>query len=125
MTIFDIINAFLFKKKNIQSLNLEDDSAFQPFLVNRWLSFYSTDIARFTNATFNKFSSLFEDKNDLFKFYKALTPERRFKRINYVKKVKIQKNEEFDKKLKVVAENKMISQRELKQYVDLYKTIVK
>lgn len=125
MTIFDLINTFIYKKKSINDLNLEDDSSFQPFLINRWLSFYSCEIASFVNSTFNKYSTVFEDKNDLFKFYKELTPQRKFKKINYIKKIKAQKNEELDKKIKVIAENKMISQREIKQYVDLYQIIVK
>jgi hypothetical protein len=125
MNIFDIINIFLFKRKTADSLNLDDDNVLQPFLINRWMSFYSRDVANFVNLTFNKYSTIFEDKNDLFKLYKNLTPQRPFKKINYVKKVKVQKNDEEEKKIKIIASNKMISQREIKQYVDLYKTIVK
>lgn len=88
MTIFDILKGIIFKKDPHLLDNVDDAKAFQPFLVNRWLSMHSGTDARIVNETVNKFGHVFNNKADLYKFMVNIFPEHRFKRISYIKKVK-------------------------------------
>jgi len=88
MTIFDIISGVLFKKKKDLIDNVDDAKQFQPYLVNRWISMHGPDDARLINETVNRFGHVFKDKTDLYKFMVEVLPQYRFKRINYIKKIK-------------------------------------
>jgi hypothetical protein len=126
MNIFQIINFILFKRSNITDLDVESQSSFFPYLINRWISFYSKTHAIFVNETLNKFSSLFEDKNEMFKLYNNLTPKVKFKRIEYIKKnKKDEKAKQDDDMMKLFARNNFLSKRELDMYVDLTNNLCK
>lgn len=112
MSIFDILNSILFSKKRID-LNLEDENTLgSPFMLNRWVSMYSKELCILVNSCLNK-QYLFDDKNELYNFYLNFLPKQKFKRINYIKKVKKEKDETLSKK------REFISERELNLYVDL------
>lgn len=124
MNFFQIQNKLFYSKKDKAGhLDQEGESAFVPFLLNRWLSFYSKDTPHFVNETLNKYTGLFEDKQRLYRLYYNLIPRLKYKKINYIKKVK--KNPEDDTDLVLVAKNQNISVRELKQYVDLENSLNK
>lgn len=124
MTFFEILKALFFvKSKNNEEVNSDSLAQFSPFMVNRWLSFYDNSKTIFVNETLNKFHSLFEDKNETYKFYNNLIPQCRFKKINYVKKNK-EKVEE-DSTIAVIAKNNMLSIREIQTYIDLSNTEIK
>lgn len=126
MNIFQIINFILFKRNNITDLDVESQSNFFPYLVNRWISFYSKAHAVFVNETLNKFNDLFEDKNELFKLYNNLTPKVKFKKIEYVKKIKKdEKAKQDDDMIRLFARNNFLSKRELDMYVDLTNSLSK
>lgn len=117
MNFFQLQNKLFYSKKDeAGELDLEGEQSFVPFLFNRWLSFYSKDTPIFVNETLNKFGALFDDKQRQYRFYYHLIPRLKFKRIKYVKKIKKEKAEESD--LYLIAKNKNISVRELKQYLD-------
>ena len=119
MNFFQIQNKLFYSKKDDAGfLDQEGESAFVPFLLNRWLSFYSKDTPHFVNETLNKYTGLFEDKQQLYRLYYNLIPRLKFKRIKYIKKIKKEKEEDAD--LFIIAKNKNLSVRELKQYVDFY-----
>lgn len=119
MNFFQLQNKLFYSKKNDSGiLDVEGEQSFSPFLLNRWLSFYSKDTVNFTNETLNKFHSLFDDKQQNYKLYYYLIPRLKFKRIHYIKK-KQRVLEEEDINLSLIANNKQISVRELKQYVAL------
>lgn len=121
MNFFQIQNKLFYSKKDDAGfLDQEGESAFVPFLLNRWLSFYSKDTPHFVNETLNRYTGLFEDKQQLYRLYYNLIPRLKFKRIQYIKKVKKDKEEEVDYAL--FAKSNNISIRELKQYVDLQQT---
>jgi hypothetical protein len=88
MTIFDIISGIIFKKNPNLLDNVDDGKAFQPFLVNRWLSMHSGKDATIINETVNRYGHVFNNKTDLYKFMVNVFPEYRFKRISYIKKKK-------------------------------------
>jgi len=124
MNFFQIQNKLFYSKKDDAGfLDQEGESAFVPFLLNRWLSFYSKDTPHFVNETLNTYTGLFEDKQQLYRLYYNLIQRLKFKRIQYIKKVKKDKEEEVDYAL--FAKSNNISIRELKQYVDLQQSNTK
>jgi hypothetical protein len=95
-------------------------------MINRWLSFSDKTKATFVNHTFNKFSMLFDDKVEMYKLYDNLIPKSRFKRIQYVKKVKKDEEEKNEDELIFIqAKNNCLSTRELKMYMALSDTLCK
>jgi hypothetical protein len=126
MNFFTLIQNLLFKPVKKDDVTAEEIQLFVPFMINRWLSFSDKSKAVFVNHTLNKFSGLFDDKVELYKLYDNLIPKSRFKRIQYVKKVK--KDEEAkteDELLFIQAKNNCLSTRELKMYMALSETACK
>ena len=124
MTIFEIINKLFFQKKDsFEDLDPESLQSFQPFMVNRWLSFYDKTQAVFVNETINKFTNIFDDKNSLYKLFYFFIPRLRYKKINYIKKKKEAVTE--DKELGIYAKHKNISKREILIYLDLQNSLPK
>lgn len=121
MNIFKLINSILFSKSKPDPLDSEGQSSFSSFMLNRWISFYDKSQSVVINETFNKFGSLFEDKDEMYKLYCNLMPKRRFKKINYIKK---QAKKEDEVSLEF-AKNHQLSKRELMIYVALNKSLTK
>jgi hypothetical protein len=123
MSIFDIINLLLFSKKtDCEELDQESLGIFQPFLINRWVSFYSKTQATFVNETLNKYSGVFQDKSDTYRFFYNLIPRQKYSRIQYIKK---QKNIEKNNTPLQQAKGVNISQREVNLYIELQKQLDK
>ena len=124
MNFFQLQNKLFYSKKDkAGDLDTEGEQAFVPFLFNRWLSFYNNDMSVFTNETFNKFSTIFDDKQQAYRLYYYLIPRLKWKKIGYIKKKK--KDVAEEEHLQLIAKNKNISKRELLQYVELVKTLAK
>ena len=124
MNFFQLQNKLFYSKKDkAEDLDTEGEQAFVPFLFNRWLSFYNNDMSVFTNETFNKFSTIFDDKQQAYRLYYYLIPSLKWKKITYIKKKK--KEVEEQDHLSLLAKNKNISKRELLQYVELNKICCK
>lgn len=121
MNFFDLLRKLIFSKKTIaEDLDSEGLQQFVPYMLNRWVSFYDKPQAVFINETFNKFSGLFDDKNEQYKLYHHLLPTSKYKKIEYVKKKK-EKEEKADTSIPILARNQMISQREVNMYLDFLK----
>lgn len=123
MNFFQLQNKLFYsdKRKSAEFLDSEGEQSFVPFLLNRWLTMYSKDTVGFTNETLNKYCGIFDtDKQKTYRLYYNLIPRLKFKRINYIKKVKKDKaaQEDLDQ-LKLIARNKNMSVRELKMYRNL------
>jgi hypothetical protein len=126
MTIFDFLRDLCFTKKSTTEITQEDLQQFQPFMINRWFTFYGKPQSIFVNETLNKYSTLFDDKYDLYKFYRNIIPKVPSKMIHYVKKKQKDKAKEDDEiSLKIVSQNNNISTRELKMYVALSQSLIK
>ncbi len=124
MNFFQLQNKLFYsKKENAGDLDTEGEQSFVPFLFNRWLSFYNNDMCVFTNETLNKFSTIFDDKQQSYRMYYYLIPRLKWKRISYIKKKK--KDNEEEKDIALVAKNKNISKRELLAYVELSDVLCK
>lgn len=123
MNFFDLLRKLVFSKKtNAEDLDYEGLQAFVPYMLNRWVSFYDKSQAVFVNETFNRFTGLFDDKNEHYKLYHYLLPTCKYKKITYVKKKK-EKEEKEDTNIPILARNQMISQREVSMYLDFIKTL--
>ena len=96
MNFFQIQNKLFFANKKTQPepLDQEGEQAFVPFLFNRWLTMYSKETVGFVNETLNKYCGIFDtDKQKTYKLYFNLIPRLKFKRINYIKKAKKDKEQ--------------------------------
>jgi hypothetical protein len=112
VTIFDYLGDILVKKKG--NLPLEE---YVPFLINRWLAFSSNEAANAINQTVNSLGNI--DKNIHYKLLISAFPKlNRMPMINYIKKIKPEK-EEKDNKVELLASNMELSQREIKQLLEL------
>lgn len=118
MTIFDIINSVFFSKKKID-LSLDNESTFSPFMLNRWMSMYSEEMVNIINNTSNKYGGIFNIKQQQYDWYYYLFPKLRFKKIQYIKKTKKEKELKEDN-LSIIAKNNEISVRELKLYKEFF-----
>ena len=120
MTIFQYLNSLLFSKKRID-MNCDDESQFNLFMVNRWTSMYSPDIANYINETTNKYWSLFDDKISQYDYIYHILPRLKYKKLPYIKKIKKEKQKKEDEP--IIPE--FLSKREYKHYVDLKTTLDK
>lgn len=126
MNFFDLLRRIaFFSKSSAEELNSEDLQQFSPFMLNRWLSFYDKSKAIFINETVNRFTSIFDDKRDMFNLYNNLVPKSRYKKIEYIKKKKEKEKKEKDNSVGLIARNNMISQREVQYYIDLQQQLSK
>jgi hypothetical protein len=119
MTIFDIISAIIFTKQKNCLTTVDDESVFSPYLVNRWLSMYSPELAIKSNIV-NKYVGVFENKKDLLSLFFNCFPRVKSKRIQYIKKTKKDK-EEIDEKIPLLAKSFELSQREINSYIAILK----
>jgi len=117
-TIFNYIDSVLFTKQKLNKLN-EDETQFNFYMLNRWCSMYSTDMAHIINETTNRQKELFTLKQDQYNYIFNILPKVKKKRINYIKKIKSEEVKE-DVNISIIAKNLEISEREVKEYIDLY-----
>ena len=68
-TIFDYVNAILHNKNTEVFSSVDDESTFNAFMLNRWISMYSPEMANLVNQTTNKYATLFDSKQEQFKFF--------------------------------------------------------
>lgn len=91
--MFKAINYILFEK-NKKELDNEILSEFVPHMVSRYLSFYDKEYVSYINDTINTYGNIFDCVEDRFKFYDAVIPKVRKRKIDYVKKIKKEEKEE-------------------------------
>jgi len=125
MTFFEILNKIAFKKGSPpEVLDYDSGQAFQPFLLNRYIAFHSPRMATFVNETFNRYTGLLDDKNDLYKLYYNLVPRCSGSFIKYIsKKKKVDKAKtvaeiEEETNINILARSLMISKREVAMHLD-------
>ena len=113
--LFDILNDIQTTKK----CNLNTDE-YSPYMIARWMSFYSDDVAKTINETINRYGALLE-REEHYKAMAMLTPKTKYsKKISYIKKaqVKAQKDD-----LHIVAKNLQMSKKELQQILDFQQSL--
>lgn len=119
MNIFTILNSLFFSKKKIE-LNLDSETQFSAYMINRWMSMYSDEMLVIINNTANRYISIFNTKDQQYNWFYNLFPRLKFKKIQYIKKNKKAKEEIEEDNLPTIARNREISVRELKLYRDLF-----
>jgi|10_taG_2_1085330.scaffolds.fasta_scaffold01238_6 hypothetical protein len=118
ITIFDCINDVLTFKKGTLLQNVDDEAAFNPYLVNRWISMYSPDCATIINNTANWLYPIFESKTEQYKFLVDILPSRGRKRITYFKKNKPDFKSSHANIISILATNLELSKREINDYIE-------
>jgi Mg/Co/Ni transporter MgtE len=116
-TIFNFIDSVLFNKKKLNTIN-EGETQFNLYMLNRWSSMYSADIAQIINETTNLYGKTFSSKQEQYEFALNLLPKVKKKRINYIKKNKEEKTEP-DIQVKFIANAMELSQREILEYISI------
>jgi len=106
VTVFDYLKDIIVIKRG--DLQLDQ---YVPFLINRWLSFINPTVCELINLSVNS-KVLLENKEMHYKAMIAYFPKAKYApRINYVKKIK-EKEQDDDIRVKVLAQNLEISERE-------------
>lgn len=114
--LFDLIDRVLFSKRTID-MNIGDEPV-HPYIMNRWISMYSTQMATLINNTGNWMYSVFEHDNQLYyKFLQRFLPRVARRRIHYIKKIKTSptpESDDLEKQTQTMARNLELSTREIK-----------
>ena len=119
MTIFDFLNGILFTKKD-NFTNADDETQYNQYLVNRWISMHSPECAQYINNTVNRLYPVFDSKRDHYKFLKSIIPKVRYKHIPYIKKIKVENTDNNEDNIELLAESLELSQKEVKYLLESY-----
>lgn len=118
MLLFDFIRDIVFRKKGDLLNNPDAENEFQPFMMQRWLSMHSPDLAKTINLTTNRLWSIYESKKDWYKDFLTFIPKTYNKKIKYIKKAKEKVDKEEQEVIDFLARTKEMSKREVKLYID-------
>lgn len=116
MTIFNFINDILQHKRGDLLSNVDTESMYNNYMINRWISMYSPQLATIVNLTTNRYSSIFETRNSHYRFLCSVIPKVKIYRINYIKKTSKEKDDEKDV-IEMLARNLELSKREINYYI--------
>ena len=108
--LFDYLNNILYDKEKEL---LEENNEFVPFLIQRWLSMHSPEVAYIVNETTNRYWAAMGDKQDWYNMLMTQLPRVKFKKLQYIKKPK-ETNNKDDELIKRLADNIEISQRDVR-----------
>lgn len=117
MTIFDCLNDILFTKRGKLLQNVDDEPNFNQYMINRWTSMYSPQMAQLVNNTVNWLYGVFETKQQYYQFVSKVFPRVQRKRIHYVKKAKPQDKPELEN-VELLAKRMQLSTREIQMYIN-------
>lgn len=113
-SIFDYINSILYKIKLTEKIH-SNSSEYNQYMINRWLSMYSPDIANIINGTVNFYSNNLENQEHYNLLYN-LIPKCRKLKINYLKS---KRESSEDEELLDYCECNEVSIREIKNSSDI------
>lgn len=115
-TIFNYIDSIIHNKQKSSHIN-EDETQFNLYMLNRWCSMTNPEIVNLINETGNKYGKVFDSKQDQYDYIFNIYPKIKKKKIEYIKKQKESKEENVN--IKYLAESYELSQREIKNLIDL------
>jgi len=118
VTIFDCLNDILFTKRGKLLKNVDEETDFNQYMINRWVSMYSPSMAVVINSTTNWLYSVFETKQQYYKFVSRVLPRVSFKRIHYIKKKKPEETAKEIDNIELLAKRLELSKREIKSYYE-------
>ena len=97
---------------------MDDDPSYNNYMINRWISMYSPQMATIINYTTNIYYQVFSSKHDHHKFLLGAIPKSKIYRINYIKKKKISRTDKTSQIVQYLAKQLELSEREIKYYID-------
>jgi len=118
--MFDHLNSILYKKNKEHIDTINENKDFQPFLIQRWCSMYSTSICSLVNETTNRYWKSYENNSDWYTALNTVIPTCKFKRFNYIKKTKKETVKKSNEVVLKVANNLEISSREVNHYIEYF-----
>lgn len=119
--MFTYLNDILFLKKGDSLENVDSESDYNMYMMNRWVSMYSPEVCTFINATVNWLHPIFETKQYHYQFLLKVLPRYRRKFIQYIKKSKEDNDEEAEKYAELLSTNLELSKREVKYLIEQQK----
>jgi hypothetical protein len=114
--IFNYIDSILYKK-SLKDSNVEFAPQYNSYLINRWISMYSIDMANIINSTSNVYGAVMS-KEEHYKLLYNLISKCSKKKINYIKKPK-QSEDTCLEDINELSEVLELSKREVKELIDL------
>ena len=96
-TIFTYINGVLYKNTKNIPVDKDSDTSYSSYMLCRWMSMYSPEVATLINDTANWLYPIFTTKTESYIFLDNMIPRQSFKRINYIKKPKQDNNNDYRK----------------------------
>jgi len=124
--MFDYLNSILYKstKLKVDLFNLNENTDFQPFLVQRWCTMHSTALTFIINETTNRYWSILDSNSMWYASLNSVVPKVSFKKITYIKKPKKDLDNKEKDYIQKIANSLEISSRELINYIqDGYLTL--
>lgn len=119
--MFEYLNRILFKTKNTSTESLNENSDFQPYIIHRWCSMYSPEVAVLLNQTSNLHWPGLQNNTEWFNYLYTVIPKTKFKHISYIKKKKEAALKKEQKQALQIISNKLeISSREVNLYVEQF-----
>ncbi len=120
MNIFDQLRDIITDKRNTLADDVEMEKEFVPYIVQRWLSFYSNQFAVLVNSSTNRLWKGIEDKQTWYKLFTGITPRAKVRNVRYIKKTKETKTSiKIDKEIVTyLAERFEISKKEVSSYLE-------
>jgi hypothetical protein len=119
--VFTIIQDILYRKSGDCLQNVDAEAEFVPYMIGRWISMHSPECATIVNATTNRLWSVCQTKQEWYSLFLNVLPKVKFKRIEYIKKPKTDKEKAEDiAAMQFIASQLEISLREVKYYIDEY-----
>ena len=117
-TIFTYLDNILYKKGNKVFKNVDTENTYNHFMMCRWLSMHSPNVAQLVNETANWLYPIMEDKQLSYKFLTNIIPRQEFKRFYYIKKAKKTDKDDNKEMISTLAKGMELSEREVTNYID-------
>ena len=116
--MFNHLNDILFDKTGNNLSNVDHESDYNMYMINRWISMYSADTCNVINSTVNWLHPIFETKQQHYTFLSKILPVYRKKFIQYIKKNKEQDNNSDDEHINLLSKNLELSKKEVKYLLE-------
>lgn len=86
--MFEHLNDILFHKRGDKLDNVDHETDYNPYMINRWVSMYSDEACHVVNNTVNWLYATFDTKTQHYNFLQRVLPAYRQRYIQYIKKHK-------------------------------------
>lgn len=117
--MFEHLNDILFHKRGDKLDNVDHETDYNPYMINRWVSMYSDETCQVVNATANWLHPVFETKTEHYKFMTQILPVYKKRFIQYIKRSKQDQDVDRDEQnVDLLANGLELSTREVKYLLE-------